>query len=279
MDVINMLDESQTIWWDVSCNQYLTNEFIIKNRDKIDDENLFIEGNMNSRLAPYFENSDKLMHFYGHPNVTLDIIEDHIAKGIVDWRGVWFNHYITREFFIKHSSGLSHSIFMNSRIPLELIERFLISPSRVKTISHNQSLYAEFIDNNVNSLNWSTLSQNRALTLPLIRKYIDKVEFRELSRNCNLTRDFIKEYSDKLDWSYLSQWLSECDLVYFVDKIDWYEVQYNNTITMRFIEQHKDRMLDKPNYRLLLNPNVTLAFIEDNIMRFSELVKPNTMAL
>ena len=102
----------------------------------------------------------------------------------------------------------------------------------------------EYIENNIDKINWYNLTNTQKLSEDFIRKFKDKVNWFHISVNQKLSEDFIREFKDEINWIIISesQKLSENFIREFKDKVDWVYISYSQKLSEDFIREFQDKL-------------------------------------
>lgn len=226
------------------------------------------------------------------PCMTIELLEKYIDY--IDWDIVLDNPNINVAFIDKYIDKIEFldQYFHNDLLVLKLLDTKYEKIIPIETISETEGLPEEYIDNNIDKLDWEKLSYH--LPVNLLEKYSKYISYEQCSLNYKLTPDFIEKNKDKLNWTYVSksynnviQLEKTCreyisyDQIYIEGNIDnetedfiernrdtlnWFSLSCNLNFTDRHIEKWKDKIISR---WLTSNPYFTLDMIERYMCRLN----------
>jgi len=260
-------------WYNISCNENMLPEFMIKYKDKIkygwhnlgSNPNLTIDFVLENLSMPW--DWKKISE---NPKITPKMIEKYPD---LPWDWVYISQnesiYSDPEFISKHLSKLNITVIVK-KMPLSFLLSNHIDYFRGtifwKCIWINPSITHDFFFSHLSeNLDWEFLSCNKFFTLDFIDEFIDFPWSWEILSS-RITPEFFEKYRDRdWDWSRLSY---NPDMIsYIVDhpnmEWSWLFVSANKGITIRNIKQ----LLHKPLDWGLLSKNdgITQQDIIDNL--------------
>ena len=246
-------------WKKLCYDKKLSEEFIIKNYNKVDWENIGI----------YQKLSEDFIKLYA---IELEF-------------NCYDNNIIIRKNLLDLNIALRYQ-----KLSCSFLNKY-INKINFELISQYQELDTNFIIKYMKDLDWKKLCKYQKLNLELIEKNIDKIDFDLISKYQKLTNNFMLKYYTLLNWEKLVcyQKIDENIIVEYMDDIKFYwdDLSYNQILTENFIVKYQN-LVDwemiclKQNIsqkfiikfigniswsNLLTNPYVLLTndFIKDNI--------------
>ena len=105
----------------------------------------------------------------------------------------------------------------------------------------NKKFSPEFIEENIEKMDWDNLCKTQNLTDELMRKYADKLSWNHVSQYQKLNEVFMHDFKDKLSWTYLcrNQIMSEQFMEDHKDNMDWDEASSSQEMSLEFISKYK----------------------------------------
>jgi len=114
-----------------------------------------------------------------------------------------------------------------------------ISWSNIK----DKKFSSDFIEENVEKIDWSNICKTQTLEEELMHKFADKLDWGKVSRYqpC-LSEDFMDYFQNKLNWTYLCEYqkMSETFMTEHSNHMIWRSASRFQPMSLEFIEKHKD---------------------------------------
>ncbi len=158
------------------------------------------------------------------------------------------NPHVDEEFWDKYYNEIEDkSIFFmdvseNENVTESFYEKYFNDGN-----DHNICKYGkfslQFLENNINKLNWIELCQNKNVSEKFFEKYIENVKWEEISSNPGISESFFERYIDNVNWKGLSSNTGISSKFYrkHIDKIDWTFICFNN-LEDEFLEEFEEKL-------------------------------------
>lgn len=219
--IADKLSEQQTIDWDNILDNYdVSDEFIWTFREYFSCSKLLGFRRLNSKLLDmYIEEHESLQKF---------------------------KYYNCIDSFID--SG-NNQIDVQSVVILMDLDYWFINKYKEKILKNEffwryQKLTEEFMEQNIQYVNWAIISCSQKLSIQFMRKYKDRLHWFNIYRFQNLTEDFIEEINHYTFWDLITShqtYLSE----QFIEKhssdlnFNWKNIaKYQKNVSKEFLEKH-----------------------------------------
>ena len=194
--------KNNIIWDIISENQFMTFEFICDNKDLINwtllGKNIKIQFLLNETFIDIFQKYDVWNILIWSKNITETYIMDHLDKLSHD------QILELLEIRILDESSIIKIIKLYPDITAEIYT----------TISENQTLSIDFIQDNINLLDMEQIIQNQHITYDFIIQHKSVISLYLLSYNDYLNQDLlikiyniIDTFNDQFDWEYISEYV------------------------------------------------------------------------
>jgi len=151
----------------------------------------------------------------------------------------------------KNWKELSYYIENNKSIPENFITKFKNHLGGPQFVCQTYQLSEDFIEKNIEWVDWDSVSCFQKLSEDFIRDYKDLVNWDYISVSQSISEDFAREFKDRVNFKKLSEndyriessTLSVEFIREFRDRLSWPHVIYNlyknNEITVDFVKEFK----------------------------------------
>lgn len=267
-------------WIEISKNPNLTPVLIEKYLEKLDFNNLSQNLSLTPELIEKYRTRWHWEKLSENPallpkNMELIQIRKYFQLDLINWEHLGLNPGLTPEIIREylHIFQNYESIQVNPGFDLELIKICFpvisknkiwanpnLTPEFLETnldkinwdylsLNNNISGYSEIIDKNPNKLDWKKISQNPGLTPEFIDKYFHKMIKHDLILNPGLTPELIEKYTGFINWELilanpnislgiLYRIISEIG----IENIDFNILSINENLNPEFIEIFRDKL-------------------------------------
>ncbi len=180
----------------------------------------------------YPTNGTEINSFDSLFEIPAATVEGHAALETCTFFNVFHDGNKLSDLCRKEEAGLDDAVF--SLFPKK------ISWSSVR----DKKFSAEFLEENVEKMNWSTICSTQELTEEFMRKYADKLKWDDVSRHQKLSEEFMDYFMDKLVWYNLCEYqtMSEEFMSEHTEKMDWNTASRHQEMSIEFIETFKEKL-------------------------------------
>ena len=204
--------------------------FISKNKPLFTIENL------------YPANDTEIMDFDALFNVPPTTIEGHAALETCTFVNMFHESDVLKEICNKNEKGLDDAVFA-------------LFPKKISWSSIKEKEFSlDFIENNLEKVDWSNICTNQKLPEEFITKYANRVDWSNIAYHQTLSEEFMDYYKEKLNWNYLcqKQEMSEEFMREHADVLSWssasqyqpmsekFMVEFSNKVNWDYISQYKE---------------------------------------
>ena len=111
-------------------------------------------------------------------------------------------------------------------------------------MTDHQNISEEFIEANIDRIDWWWISNYTPFSEKLIEKYVDRVHWYFITQCQRLSEAFIEKHTDRVDWYLVStcQTISEAFIEKHSNRINWRAISECQRLSEAFIEKHTDRL-------------------------------------
>jgi len=194
--------------------------FISKNKDLFTLENL------------YPSDEAEISGFDSLFNVPATTVEGHAALETTAFINMFHVGDDLAKLCKDNEAGLDDNVFR-------------LYPKKISWSNISKKKFsADFLEENVEKIDWKNVCRNQVLTEDFMKKYASKINWNYISQYQKLSEEFMDYYKEMLNWSYLCmhQKLSEDFMAEHTDKLDWTDASQHQLMTEKFIEEHKGKV-------------------------------------
>lgn len=236
------------VWEKIFCHQTLSNNFIRKHIDKINDydwESICNFQNLDEQfLKEYKEHIVWHTIIIKHPDIPETFFEDKEIKSYIKMQQLT-QRPLSEDFIRRHKDEFNAQSWYSISIFSKLSEKFM--------------------DEFANYLDWEQLSKWQTFGIRFALKYENKIAWNEVGDHVYLTTNFMNKFKNKLNWQLLAmtQLWNDKKIHQFLDYIEINALIYNKRTLKNITESclREFFMEVQPMFILNMNKHFSKNFI------------------